>query len=136
MHQDEEIPLEDAQTPSAIWELAFGTDDHPDETNLDNAIAENFSLEGRAELQSFVNGELFGDALSYIDNTHDIPTSGSCEWTSQATQAQDFATGAEDYGGGLDDFDDPSPIEHDFWCNYTFMCSNLTARTSFCTHYV
>ena len=50
MHQDAEIPLEDTQTPSAIWELAFGTDDHPDETNLDNAIAKNFSPEGRAEL--------------------------------------------------------------------------------------
>ena len=57
-----------------------------------NALAENFSPEGRAELQNFVNEELFGDALSYIDTTHDLPSSGSCDWTSQAAQAEDFAT--------------------------------------------
>ena len=79
---DDEISLEDLQTASDLWELAFGTDDHPDVTNLDNAIAENFSPEGRAELQSFVNGELFGDVISYIDNSHDLPYSGSCDWTS------------------------------------------------------
>ena len=128
MHQDEDIPLEDTQTPTALWELAFGADDHPDETNLDNAIAENFSPAGQEELQRFVNGKIFGDALSYIDNTHDISHSCSCEWNLQAAQAQAFETGAKDYSYGLDDFNDPSPVEHEFWCNDTFMCSDLAAR--------
>ena len=104
---DDEILLQDTQTAIDIWELAFGTDDHP---NLDNAIAENFSPEGRAKLQSFVNGELFGNALSYIDNAHDLPSSGSYDWTSQAAQAKEFVTEPKDYGGGLDDFADPSPV--------------------------
>ena len=72
MHEDEDIPMEDTQTPTALWELAFGSDDHPDITNLDNAIAKNFSPPGHEALQHFVNGEIFGDALSYIDNTHDV----------------------------------------------------------------
>ena len=79
MNHDKEIPMEDTQTPTALWELAFGSDDHPDETNLDNSIAENFSPAGREELQHFFNGEIFGDALSYIGNTHDVSPSGSCE---------------------------------------------------------
>ena len=128
VHQDEEIPMEDTQTPTTLWDLAFGSDDHPNETNLDNAIAENFSPAGREELQHFVNGEIFGDALSYIDKTHDISPSGNCEWNLQAAQAQVFETGAKDYGGGPDNFNDPSPVEHEFWCNDTFMCSDLAAR--------
>ena len=53
VHQNEEIPNEDTHTPTTIWELAFGSDDHSDETNLNNAIAENFSPEGQEELQRF-----------------------------------------------------------------------------------
>ena len=96
-----------------------------------NQNVANFSPAGKVDLRQFANGELFGDALSYIDNTHDFPSTGSCVWESKVAQAQGLSSGPKDYGGGPVDLNDLSPVEHNYWCNDTFLCSDLAARFAY-----
>ena len=111
------------------WELTFSSNDDPAASCLQQTLDENFG-DGLPDLQNFINGEIFEDALSDINSTYNISSfpitkDNSCSWSDYINIAGYSSNSVYDR---YSDLSVPLVNEHEFWDYGTFLTNPTVSR--------